>query len=91
MRLSRGRDPSRRLASLVSLTMTDAAGDFATVSVAGRSTRVKLVRLWEIDAPAFRERVAHVFRSVWPDRRGECVAIQRGAHTPERKLSLIHI
>ena len=65
--------------------MTDAAGDFATVSVAGRSTRVKLVRLWEIDAPAFRERVAHVFRSVWPDRRGECVAIRRGAHTPERK------
>ena len=77
--------PSRRVASVVSLTMTDAAGDVAIVSVAGRSTRVKLVRLWDVDAPAFRERVAHVFRSVWPDRRGECLAIQRGAHTPERK------
>lgn len=65
--------------------MTDAAGDVATVTVAGRSTTVKVIPLWEIDAPAFRERVAHVFRSVWPDRRGECVAIRRGAHTPERK------
>ena len=73
------------MASLISLTMMDAAGDVATVTVAGRSTTVKVIPLWEIDAPAFRERVAHVFRSVWPDRRGECVAIRRGAHTPERK------
>jgi GNAT superfamily N-acetyltransferase len=65
--------------------MTDAAGDVATVTLGGRSTRVKLVRLWEVDAPAFRERVADVFQSVWPDRRGEEGAIRRGAHTPERK------
>ena len=84
-RYRRGRYPPRRVASLASLAMTDAAGDVATVTLGGRSTRVKLVRLWEVDAPAFRERVADVFQSVWPDRRGECVAIRRGAHTPERK------
>ena len=65
--------------------MTDVAGDIATVTLAGRSTRVRLVRLWEVEEPTFRARVADVFQSVWPDRRGECVAIRRGAHTPERK------
>ena len=41
-----------------------------TVALDGRPTRVGLVRLWDVDGEAFRERVAQAFASVWPDRCG---------------------
>jgi len=60
-------------------------GGVATVMLDGRPTRVGLVRLWEVDDEAFRERVADAFSEVWPDRRGECNSIRRGLYSPDRK------
>jgi GNAT superfamily N-acetyltransferase len=56
-----------------------------TVALDGRPTRVGLVRLWDVDGEAFRERVAQAFASVWPDRCGECDAIRRGLHSSNRR------
>lgn len=72
--------------SLRSLSIADDGGeDVATVNLGGQVTNVRLVRLWEVVVPSFRESVADVFQEVWPHRTGECVAIRRGTHGPDRK------
>ena len=58
-------------------------GGVATVMLDGRPTRVGLVRLWEVDDEAFRERVADAFSEVWPDRGSN--SIRRGLYPPDRK------
>lgn len=71
--------------SLSSGAVRTDAGDVPVVTVGGRPTKVRLVRLWEVEDPAFRNAVADVFQSVWPSRKGECVAIRRGTHDPAKK------
>lgn len=48
----------------------------------GDSTRVGLVRLWEL-GDSLRRCVADVFEAAWPHRVDECDAIRRGLYTPD--------
>lgn len=48
----------------------------------GDSTRVGLVRLWEL-GDSLRRCVADVFEAAWPHRDDECNAIRRGLYTPD--------